>query len=81
MAAVAARPARGTSRLPWALWALALALAISGSVLVALNGNPIVGNVGLATIFASMGFTGALIASRQPENPIGWILVGSTVVI
>ncbi|MBA3764987.1 MAG: hypothetical protein H0X05_05695, partial [Actinobacteria bacterium] len=58
-----------------------MALAISGGILVSLNGNPIVGNVSLAIIFASMGFTGALIASRQPENPIGWVLIGSTVVI
>jgi signal transduction histidine kinase len=81
MAAAAARPARGTSRLAWTLWALAAVLAVAGCVLVALNGNPVIGNVGLAAIFVSMGFTGALIASRQPENPIGWVLLGSAVVV
>ena len=81
MAAVAARPIRGASRLAWALWVLAVALAISGGILVTLNGHPVVGNVTIATIYVSMGFTGALIVSRQPENPIGWVLIGSTVVI
>ena len=81
MAAVAAQPSRGASRLAWVLWVLAVALAISGGVLVTLNGHPIVGNVTIATIYVSMGFTGALIASRQSENPIGWVLIGSTVVI
>ncbi len=78
---MAARQAGRTSRLAWALWALALALTVTGCVFVALNGNSIAENVTLATIFASMGFTGALIASRQPTNPIGWILIGSTIVI
>lgn len=81
MAAEAAQPSRGVSRLAWVLWVLAVALAISGGVLVTLNGHPIVGNVTVATIYVSMGFAGALIASRQAENPIGWVLIGSTVVI
>ena len=78
---MAARQAGRASRLPWALWVLSLALAVPGCVFVALNGNSILENVSLGIIFSSMGFTGALIASRQPENPIGWILIGSTVVI
>ncbi len=81
MATVTARQAGRPSRLPWALWASSFALFVSGSVLVAINGDPILGNLGLGTIFASMGFSGALIASRQPENPIGWVLIGSTLVI
>jgi signal transduction histidine kinase len=77
---VASRVHRG-SRLPWALWALSLALAIPGCVFVALNGNSILENVSLGIIFSSMGLVGALIASRRRENPIGWVLLGSTTVI
>ena len=69
------------ARLPWVLWGSSLALALPGSVFVALNGNSILENVSLVTIFAGMGFAGALIASRQPDNPIGWVLTGSTLVI
>jgi signal transduction histidine kinase len=58
-----------------------LVLVVPGCVFVALNGNSILENVSLGIIFLSMGFTGAMIASRQPENPIGWVLIGSTLVI
>jgi signal transduction histidine kinase len=81
MAAAAAQPSRVGPRFAWLLWVLAVALAISGGVLVILNDHPILGNLTVAAIYVSMGFVGALIASRQSENPIGWVLLGSTVVI
>ena len=81
MASVAARQPGRAASLPWVLWGVSLVLAIPGCVFVALNGNSIGENVSLGVIFTSMGFAGALIASRQPENPIGWVLISSTLVI
>jgi signal transduction histidine kinase len=66
--------------LAWALGALASAGAIGIVVLVVTvprSPNPLVSSTGIA-ICVGIGFSsvGALIASRRPENGIGWIMIG-----
>ncbi|MBI2237389.1 MAG: sensor histidine kinase [Actinobacteria bacterium] len=69
---------RTASRLARSMWALALALLIGQLVLVFLNRSIQTGEdvfVGGVGVVAAVGFAtvGTLIASRQPENTIGWI--------
>ena len=69
------------SRLAWSLWVLALALTAIGLWLLwldrAIPVPQIWGFRGYAAFFAlPCSSVGALIASRQPKNPIGWLFVG-----
>ncbi|MGI8624678.1 MAG: hypothetical protein ACR2NB_14640 [Solirubrobacteraceae bacterium] len=75
-------------RLAWSLFALVIVLVIAAVVLAALNGFPNAfawgsrGNT-FATLvpgFAS-ALVGALIASRQPRNAVGWICLGIAVAL
>jgi hypothetical protein len=62
-------------RVPWVLW---LAVVTTG---IALSGGALGDGVGpfLAYSLFVLAFAtvGALVASRRPENPIGWILLGA----
>src|SRR4029453_18458575 len=69
-------------RLPWVPFGFFVGLAGIGLALSALNGSR--GGGGLlsdlinAAIFIAMAVIGTVIASRQPQNPIGWLLQGTT---
>jgi signal transduction histidine kinase len=69
---------RTGARLAWGVWLALIMLVIAGMVLVTLNGpgGAIAENAGFAAVFLAMGTVGALVASRRPANPIGWILLG-----
>lgn len=74
----------GTARrTAWGLLAFGVALAGGGLALSALNGarGDLLENSLFGLIFISMGVVGALIASRQPGNAIGWLLLWTTLVI
>ena len=68
----------GTRRLPWVLWALTIVLLAGGLTLAVRTGTlsddpafaalAVVMMVGYASI-------GALVASRVPSSPIGWLLL------
>jgi signal transduction histidine kinase len=67
--------------LAWGTWALVLALLVFAFVLGALNGGRVTAEefflvplVLLATM--TSGTVGALVASRQPRNPLGWLFLG-----
>jgi signal transduction histidine kinase len=69
--------ARTAKRIAWGTAALFIALAAFGETLVVLSRSAAVvaENVALGLVFMSMAVVGAMVASRRPDNPIGWILV------
>ena len=76
-----------TTGLPWAIWTVALTVATAGIVLLVLAGTSPAGAYGFpgsAAIFVlTFGGVGAVVASRAPSNPIGWLFcwmgIGSAV--
>lgn len=76
------RGAGGNVRAPWLAWSLCLlcvALALVSLILALLNGRTL-GEIfvedivaAIAVLAVAYSFVGALIASRHPGNPIGWI--------
>jgi hypothetical protein len=76
--------ARGSRRLAWGLAALAVAAMTAGTVLSLTTPNGISrGNEilplmvrAIAIVFAGVG---GLIATRQPDNAIGWLFLGAAV--
>jgi hypothetical protein len=73
---------RSASWLAWSLWALTVALMALTVVFTALYplSRDVVSNAvnfAIAILFvATFQTVGALIASRRPENPIGWVFCG-----
>jgi hypothetical protein len=66
--------ARTAARLAWSLSAGCVVGAGGYVMLQALNGTA---NLGSAPLLAGLAFAvvGGLVASRQPRNPVGWLLV------
>jgi hypothetical protein len=72
-------------RIAWSLWVAAVAMTAAGIGFLALNGAtetpnslgaPVADGI-FAVLVLSFATVGALVASRQPRNPIGWLfLVG-----
>lgn len=64
-----------SSRLAWGLCALTLAL-ICGVVWLTLLNATDPGSLSFSVVGVASAFVGGLVASRRPENPIGWLFLG-----
>jgi signal transduction histidine kinase len=70
-------PNSRTTKIAWTLCAIALALAIAGEFLQGDQGDEgLIEGIALMLGFASFPVLGALIAGRQPRNPLAWIFLG-----
>jgi hypothetical protein len=71
--------ARAAGWLAWSLFGLFVVLAVATPVLVAVRN----GNASDALVAIGIGFAlvGALVASRQPANAVGWLLLAAAVAL
>jgi hypothetical protein len=70
----------GATRLAWALWALTVVSLAAALALPSAQEDEGVWSLVAALVFAlSFATVGALVASRRPANPIGWIMCGAGV--
>jgi hypothetical protein len=60
-------------RLPWAIWAVIVAIGVY--VLPSALGDGVLPFVSYLAFVLAFATLGALVASRQPRNPIGWLLL------
>jgi signal transduction histidine kinase len=71
---------RTGSRLAWSLWGLVMVMLVAG-LAMSLTGKQPFGEIVFAFIFPLLlmayATVGALIASRQPQNAIGWIFLAA----
>jgi len=76
---------RTTGRIAWSVWALSLALIALALLHLALNlsqPNTHIFDWWFGNSFIVIDVTvGAIVASRRPENPIGWLLLLSSLAI
>jgi hypothetical protein len=63
-------------RAAWSLWALAIAMLVTGATLSAAGGGPLDDVLSDVVIVPAAATVGALIFARVPRNPIGWIFLG-----
>ncbi len=71
---------RTAARLAWSLWGLVLLEAATAITMQELQreGRLALDDILLSIDFVAMGAVGALIASRQPGNAIGWLFLTTT---
>ena len=79
---------RHATRLAWGLCALTAGVLALAAAFDVANGSASVGQsastgaaIVVVAIVASFAMAGALIAARQPGNPIGWIFCGSSLAL
>ncbi|MDP9343069.1 MAG: hypothetical protein M3Q23_13475 [Actinomycetota bacterium] len=71
--------AKGAARLAWSSWAAGLAFA-GFDVFVLVQDRPVGGLLATLGLFLVLASVGAVVASRRPRNPIGWLFLGSGLV-
>lgn len=67
--------ARTASRLAWLVCILILALIFCAVLLATINRYTL-GDTSFLIGAASAALVGGLISSRQPRNPVGWLILG-----
>ena len=71
---------RAAALLAWSLFGISAMLALAGTLMTAAAGtsdsHSVADEVVVTCLFVVSGTVGALVASRYPANPIGWIFVG-----
>jgi hypothetical protein len=81
---------RATAWIAWSSWLLYVALGVLGLVLYFLASHPtdspaglrfVMGTFTAMALFLAFPTVGALVASRQPRNPIGWIFCAQGVAL
>jgi hypothetical protein len=70
---------RYAERLAWALFALFVVLIVVSGLVILLGPAPEDDLFFVAVI--GFAFVGALVASRQPRNPIGWLLLATGIIL
>jgi signal transduction histidine kinase len=72
---------RTAAVLAWSLWGLVLMAAIASITLLIVQETRTVSldDILFTVVFGTMGAVGAVIASRQPGNPIGWLFLTTTI--
>ncbi len=76
---------RTAARLAWSIWAVCVPLTVLGGLLSLLTGSGQIGAgsgmvILLGVLLLTFPTVGALVASRRPENPIGWIFCAAGLV-
>jgi hypothetical protein len=66
--------ARTASRVAWSLWLL-VAIGIAFGLFLRPEGNVELEDVPLLVSFGAFATVGAVVASRRPQNPLGWIFL------
>lgn len=61
--------------LAWALFGIFVGVSAAWVSVAALNGESVVENIVYSVAYATFGVIGLLIASRRPENSLGWIFL------
>ena len=80
-AQVEPRRARPAARLAWPACGLTLALLVGGLLLPADTPAGVVDLAPVALWAAANAVVGAVVAARRPENPIGWLLSASGLLV
>jgi hypothetical protein len=70
---------RAAAWLAWALCALALTLIVCAVALAVLNRSDVTAAAIFPLALTVSAMVGGLVASRRPENPVGWFFLGSAV--
>jgi hypothetical protein len=69
-------------RLAWSNWALAIVFSLLSLLLWSVNDpSQLLQQIFFAPAFLAFTTIGALVASRRPENPIGWIFCAVSLII
>ena len=69
---------RAAARLAWSMCLLSLALSACALALAVLNGTDVY-SVSFPLGLTASALVGGLVASRRPENPVGWFFLGGSV--